>query len=709
MESTFSNFRPTNDLVVASIMVRNKNNVWVEDNMVTKCRNFDICKTSFNYYYRKHHCRNCGNVFCYQCVNQEIIIPDFILDKPEPADYWNPSYYIPVLKKQEQKVCDQCFRTITNKTNAENKIIQTLNNTTCLNEINNLNMIDENIREHYLDHLRNIQYYLPNHTYDQIDKKILRDNARDFSSHSKYIAHLIKSIDWNSVSNAESEQVLKILNGDKKKSCGELFCTRTCQEKLSFDDCVNILYSSAHSLPESILVYIFSILKDTTEEIIICHLPFFVTLIKNTAGDVLRNLLGKFLGTSMKLIYFTYWLLITEKNDISAITTNTPDNIHKLYNYHIDEFFNLFDTNLINKLRWDYDFYVNLITELDDPGKFLIENFDKYKPIALPYNPEIQLIGVYIEEIEIKKSHSNPVIIKFETKEHGAIRILFKRESVTNDLIVLNLISLCDIILSESLDINFGAITYPVMPITSNGGMIEMVDDADTLYAICAKKKPIWQHIFEKNESKTVSEIMTTYMHSLVSYTLHSYFIGLGDRHLENIMISNDGKIFHIDFGFILGTDSHPITSTDIKLNADMLGVIGSKYPEYLNLCRDGTIIIRKFFNMFFILLSGIKCSNINEVQIKKFVMGRFQPRQTDEIVFTELLSIIEQSNNNFTDIIRDFIHFHSQEKTIQNGISRIINSASGVVNVIKTFGESTIGSFNKDVIPLISKDKDIV
>ena len=71
---------------------------WVKDSAVDECK---LCGVRFTFSERKHHCRNCGNVFCGKCSNQEICIPHLNITKPA-------------------RVCRNCYATLAQQQHTAN-------------------------------------------------------------------------------------------------------------------------------------------------------------------------------------------------------------------------------------------------------------------------------------------------------------------------------------------------------------------------------------------------------------------------------------------------------------------------------------------------------------------------------------------------------------------------------------------------------------
>ncbi|CAK9178398.1 unnamed protein product [Ilex paraguariensis] len=66
---------------------------WVPDEAVSKCTG---CGTDFNAFVRKHHCRNCGDIFCDKCTHGRIALTT---DENAP----------------QVRVCDQCMAEVTQR------------------------------------------------------------------------------------------------------------------------------------------------------------------------------------------------------------------------------------------------------------------------------------------------------------------------------------------------------------------------------------------------------------------------------------------------------------------------------------------------------------------------------------------------------------------------------------------------------------------
>ena len=134
-------------------------------------------------------------------------------------------------------------------------------------------------------------------------------------------------------------------------------------------------------------------------------------------------------------------------------------------------------------------------------------------------------------------------------------------DDLRKELLAMQLIELFQkIFKKEGLDIQLRP--YQIICTGHSSGLVEFVEGACSIDNI--KKQAAGDPSSLKTYFKyglNLGEIYTpmfgaalqNFVKSLVGYSLITYLLQVKDRHNANIMVADDGSIFHIDFGFIFG------------------------------------------------------------------------------------------------------------------------------------------------------------
>uniref|UniRef100_A0A914PKF1 non-specific serine/threonine protein kinase n=1 Tax=Panagrolaimus davidi TaxID=227884 RepID=A0A914PKF1_9BILA len=120
-------------------------------------------------------------------------------------------------------------------------------------------------------------------------------------------------------------------------------------------------------------------------------------------------------------------------------------------------------------------------------------------------------------------------------------------------------VSLCSYLVGDKKDGGAHAQYRPKDILASKGQQIMKsrqngYNSTEVFLDICKSIQPVFRHFFYSkfNNSKDFHEAIDRYTQSLAQWSIVCYVVGLGDRHLNNILIDEKrGELVHIDLGQI--------------------------------------------------------------------------------------------------------------------------------------------------------------
>jgi len=205
----------------------------------------------------------------------------------------------------------------------------------------------------------------------------------------------------------------------------------------------------------------------------------------------------------------------------------------------------------------------------DEQKQILHEELKKVampdKTFRLPIKPRVEVKNLKVEKCKVMSSKKKPLWLVFENvdPDAGDFPVIFKAgDDLRQDFLTLVVLRVMDNLWrAQKMDLHIKL--YDCVSTGYMEGMIEVVQNADTIAnimneysgaAAALSKDPLkkWLENNKKSSEKWQS-IVNNFAYSCAGYCVATYVLGIGDRHNDNIMLSRDGDMFHIDFGHILG------------------------------------------------------------------------------------------------------------------------------------------------------------
>ncbi|XP_060759825.1 phosphatidylinositol 4,5-bisphosphate 3-kinase catalytic subunit gamma isoform isoform X1 [Neoarius graeffei] len=262
----------------------------------------------------------------------------------------------------------------------------------------------------------------------------------------------------------------------------------------------------------------------------------------------------------------------------------------------------------------------------------------------VPYDPGLRAGSLVIEQCKVMASKKKPLWLQFKradptTLSSDTIGIIFKDgDDLRQDMLILQILLIMESIWeTESLDLSL--LPYGCISTGNKIGMIEIVKDATTIANIqqstvgntgAFKDEILNQWLRDKclNEDK-YQQAVERFVYSCGGYCVATYVLGIGDRHNDNIMITECGNLFHIDFGHILGNYKSFLGITKERvpfvLTPDFLYVMGTtgkktspNFFMFQNICVKAYLALRHHTNLLIILFSMMLMTGMPQLTSKE-------------------------------------------------------------------------------------------
>jgi len=231
---------------------------------------------------------------------------------------------------------------------------------------------------------------------------------------------------------------------------------------------------------------------------------------------------------------------------------------------------------------------------------------DALSNVECPLDPNIDLKELIIDNCKVMNSKMRPLWLVFkQSYSDKKLSIIYKNgDDLRQDMLTLQILTIMDEIWKEE-GLDMKMIPYKCLATGSDSGLIEVVSPANTIANIQKERagggkltsfryKSLFEWITDMADKHKITrqEAIDNFTYSCAGYCVATYVLGIGDRHSDNIMVTERGHLFHIDFGHILGNVKYKF-----KIKRERVPFVLTQ--DFINVINKGEINVKEDFNKF--------------------------------------------------------------------------------------------------------------
>lgn len=635
---------------------------WMPDNTSDQCAG---CQTDFNMFFRRrHHCRVCGKLFCYKCCSRTSTIPKLLLDQipRPPRQSWLSSAFRseePSPSESSCRLCPGCFDYVQTTQRAEKYIKALL---MCKLDIlgwhrlETLSGVWSDAAKLLLSVWRRIQYknrWL-GEELTPLQTQMVKNNVHALYGHARWQQVASQINMWGP---PPPTAAASLRRSRQLVSCDDLLCFRYCSgNRMCVADCLEILLTCQHQGAKEHAAQ--SLLQTDIETLqcFVSTLLYVCAVNKKASKAVLVPLVRQHENFAHKC----YWR--------ARAAGKFCQNIRKLILRAVPR---QVKERIQESEAWAQSFELAASSDDANYRETVMAPWETKRP-CLPGKPNWLVVSTSVRDLIIKKSSSCPAVVPMTLLINGQTvsrHIMYKTDTpLLSDAVVIDAMYLLDLKCRQEMTRRFSRVLFHCVPFSETTGFILLVPNSRTLYSISRSNQSLLNYILSMKPEDTVASVRQRYIESTAFSAVSSLLLGFGDRHNENIMVSGDGCLFHIDFTYVLGSEpggKAALVSSEpkLRLTTQMCDALGgqdsAEFDAFKQTCTDLYGIAKRNAKSFYYLLYSLVPGNFTtETTIRSHLKSALQPGQNDE----EAKLVIEKKIHTATscrtvDTLLDTIH----------------------------------------------------